>query len=276
MKNNSNLRKFEIPYNFDKQLILGLQLINMNINEIACIYLPPYWEDYQAVDRNRNAELRKMTREEYADHVNFIESKYPNKVQLLLQDTKRKQFLTEEQLEFYINLGFKNFCCGTYEQAKLIKSINSNFIIVGSIAMHIQKEDLYGHPEYRGIFDYFVLDFSYTKNIQKIKYLPSYYQYMILANSLCNCECDGTHHWELPEDALNKCPGLITDVGWERSCLIRPMDLKYFDPYIAVYKIQDRGWPTHMILRDVVLYTTNFDTYPGIDYDEDRYESFYE
>ena len=251
-----------------------MKYINLKITEIECIYMPPYWGDYKSVDRNKNSEWSQMSREQYIDHINFINSIYPNKLQLLLQNAKGTQLLYPKDLEFYINLGFKNFCCGTYEQAKIIKDIDSSFIVVGSIAMHIQKEQLYSHPEYRQVFDYFVLDFSYTKDIQKIKMLPSYYKYILLTNSLCNCLCDGTHHWELKEDELNHCPGLINTVGWDKSCLIRPMDLKYFDPYISVYKLQDRGWPTHMILRDIVLYTTDFSVYPGIDYDEDRYEVF--
>lgn len=138
--------------------------------------------------------------------------------------------------------------------------------------MHITPKDLYEHPEYHGVFNSFVLDFSYTKDIQNIKMLPNYYNYILLTNSLCNCKCDGTHHWELKPNELNHCPGLANTVGFEKSCLIRPMDLKYFDPYISVYKLQDRGWPTSWILRDIVLYSTDFTFYPGIVYDEDLYE----
>ena len=50
------------------------------------------------------------------------------------------------------------------------------------------------------------------------------------------------------------------------------MDLKYFDPYIKIYKFQDRGWTTPDILQDIVLFNSNYDKFPNILYDEDIYE----
>ena len=58
---------------------------------------------------------------------------------------------------------------------------------------------------------------------------------------------------------------------WLNSALIRPMDLKLFDPYIQVYKLQDRGWPTSDIIRDFILYTSNYSIYPNITIDEKLY-----
>jgi hypothetical protein len=75
-----------------------------------------------------------------------------------------------------------------------------------------------------------------------------------------------------------KCPGIYTgdsssnnQTSWETCAIIRPMDLGFFDPYIYIYKLQDRGWPTAEILRDYILYTTNYNLYPGITYDERMY-----
>ena len=51
------------------------------------------------------------------------------------------------------------------------------------------------------------------------------------------------------------------------------MDLGFFDPYISIYKIQDRGWPTEDILRDYILYTSEYDNLPGIIYNTNYYTS---
>ena len=49
------------------------------------------------------------------------------------------------------------------------------------------------------------------------------------------------------------------------------MDLHLFDPYTFAYKLQDRGWPTNMIIRDLILYTTDYSYYPDIIYNEKLY-----
>ena len=46
------------------------------------------------------------------------------------------------------------------------------------------------------------------------------------------------------------------------------MDLHFFDPYIFAYKLQDRGWKTQHIIRDLALYTTDWIYYPNIIYDD--------
>lgn len=108
----------------------------------------------------------------------------------------------------YIGLGFRNFCVGSLEQAKIIKNIDPNIKVVGSIAMHITAEQIEENDkEYSQYFNSFVLDFSYTKNLLKIKILPKNYEYMILANSRCNNQCDGDHHWWSAHN--NYCPGLL-------------------------------------------------------------------
>ena len=60
-------------------------------------------------------------------------------------------------------------------------------------------------------------------------------------------------------------------IDWNSCARIRPMDLGFFDPYISIYKLQDRGWPSKDIIRDYILYTTNYSIYPNINYDERMY-----
>lgn len=267
-------RQFEIPYNFDKKLIDGVKILGIKPKDIFCFYMCPYIEDYKAVIRDFvfDDKIVNMSRETYIEHIQYIEEQFPGKLQLLLQQNDDNKALEAKDLQFYIDLGFKNFCCGTIKQAKIIKEINPDFIVVGSITMRITPDAILYNHDYQKYFDALVLDFSYMKDIQKIKMLPQYFKYIVLCNALCNWRCDGTHHWFKKPDEVNTCPGLATSVGFENSCLIRPMDLKYFDPYIHVYKIQDRGWPTNWILRSLVLYTTDYSLYPGIIYDEDIYE----
>ena len=258
------MRKFELPYNFDKNLILGYQLFGIDIDDIDCIYMPPFIKDYQSILRNnREDPYTQLSYDEYLDHIQYVNSQFPGKMQLLLQKTNEEEIMPEHLIKKYIDLGFNNFCVGNIQQAKIIKQIDQNIKIVGSIAMHIDKEKIYANfKEYIRYFDSFVLDFSYNKDIVKIKQLPKNFEYMLLANSRCNIRCEGDRHW-WGDGKSHKCPGLYPNIPHNESCLIRPTDLYIFEPYIKVFKLQDRGWSTEMILREVALYCNNLDFYMG-------------
>lgn len=265
-------RKFEIPYNFDLNLIKGLQILNLPFDFIQYIYVSPHPNDYLGVGRAGTDKIQQMTWEEYSFHINYIKKYFPNKLQLLLQKTSPEELISKETLLKYIDLGFTSFCCGSLEQAKMIKSIDSKFETIASITSHVDAKTIKENaPDYLKYFNYIVLDFHYNRNLQEIKELPPEMNYILLINSICNSKCKGTQHW-FSEGKAFECPGLIVSKGFDNSCLIRPMDLKYFDPYIKIYKIQDRSWPTFEILHDIILYTTDFSYYPGIKYDEDIYE----
>lgn len=269
------MRQFEFPYNFDQNLINILYTLDPEGKTINCIYLPPFIKDYQTILRTTEQTdlLNIMTREEYESHIHFINTLYPNKIQILLQ--KENIFLSEEKIKYYISLGIKNFCVASIEQAKIIKNINKDITIVGSIAMQITKEKIEKNiKDYSLYFNSFVLPFSASRNLDNLKYFPKNFNYILLVNAYCNINCPGKHHWEY--DYKNqkeiKCPGLLGDINWEQSARIRPMDLGFFDQYIAIYKLQDRGWPTQEIIRDYVLYTSSYDLYPNIEYDSNIYK----
>ena len=269
------MRQFEFPYNFDKKLLYILQTFTSG-NDINCIYLPPYLKDYQTILRTAEQaeQLDKMSRQEYEDHLNFINSLFPNKIQILLQKTNI--FLNAELVKYYINLGVKNFCVASIEQAKIIKQIDSTINIVGSIAMQITQEKIINNlQEFSLYFDSFVLPFSASRQLSELKKLPKNFNYILLINSLCSIKCNGKNHWnfDYKEDKEIFCPGKLGEIPWNESAKIRPMDLGFFDPYISVYKIQDRGWPTEDILRDYVLYTSEYDNLPGIIYNTNYYTS---
>lgn len=247
------MRKFELPYNFDKNLLLGYKLLDIDPNSIDCIYVPPFLKDYQTILRCEDRYVT-LSYEEYIDHIKYINDMFPGKLQLLLQQIKEENNMSSSLIQKYIDLGFKNFCVGNIEQAKIIKKIEPDAKIVGSIAMHITNEKLISNFNiYKEYFDSFVLDFSYNKNLARIKQLPKDFEYMILVNSSCNIHCEGDRHWWWHEKSP-KCPGIYPDVPYGESCLIRPTDLKVFEPYITVFKLQDRGWPTERILNAAAFY----------------------
>ncbi len=264
-------RLFEIPYNFDLGLLNGIQLLHVPIDNIYCFYIPPYQEDYTSIFRGSTFLARN--RKEYEVHISYIKELFgANKLQLLLQSTNTNKILPKEKLIYYFRLGFTKFCCGSIEQAKMIKEINSEAEIVGSITMKINQQKIQENfLIYKKIFDKFVLDFSYTRDIEKIKKMPTDFQYLLLVNSPCNSQCDGTHHWFAEDQYHITCPGKHSDISFEQSCIINPIDLCLFDKYISIYKLQDRGWPTDIILRDLIVYSRDYKLYPNIKNDFEIY-----
>lgn len=273
------MRQFEFPYNFDKNLISILNILDPLGKSVNCIYLPPFLQDYQTILRNPEQAdfLNKMDRIEYESHIQFINSLFPNKIQLLLQ--KEDILLQENEIKYYLNLGIKKYCVASIKQAQLIKKIIPDANIIGSIAMQINIEKIQNNlEEFSLYFDGFVLPFSASRDLNNIKKLPKNFYYILLINAYCNIHCNGKNHWNYTykESYDVKCPGILTSdknnsIPWEKSARIRPMDLGFFDRYIYIYKLQDRGWPTEDILRDYILYTSDFSIYPGINYEERMY-----
>ena len=182
--------------------------------------------------------------------------------------------MPKETIEYYIKLGFNNFCVGSVEQAQIIKNINNEIIVVGSISMRLTLKEINNNTEYEDLFDYIVLHFPFCRNLSEIKQLTNKYKYILLINAYCHVDCDGSHHWNrLYMGEKSYCPGRLggTFLKWSQGTRIRPMDLELFNPYISVFKLQDRGWPTADILRDYILYTTNYNIYPEINYTEKIY-----
>ena len=274
-------RQFEFPYNFDLDLIKFLKILDPQGKTIDCIYMPPFIDDYETFLRNGNQAdlLYRMTRMEYEKHIRFINFSFPNKIQILLQ--KKDQILNKTAIQYYLNLGITKFCVASIEQAKLIKEIDPKVNIVGSIAMQITEEKINNNiNEFKQYFDGFVLPFRAVRHLEEIKKLPKNFYYILLINAYCNHKCTGFQHWNYTythKDKPLNCPGILSSdpekskISWEQSARVRPMDLGFFDPYIYIYKLQDRGWPTSDIIRDYILYTTNYSYYPNIIYNEEDY-----
>ena len=268
-------RKFEIPYNFDWNYCDILEGCNLINDSIRYIYAAPFHEDYTTIIRADLYGAKNLTREEYVKHILKIKQHFQGKMQLLLQN--KKDIMPIEMLKWYISLGFTHFCCGNPMQAKMIKEYDPQLTVIGSIVLHVTREELCNNEYYKQYFDEFVLDFSYGRKLQKIKELPRNKKYLILCNAYCHTNCDGDHHWQVKDEFEEiVCPGRLWETrDFSQSVLIRPMDLKYFDPWISTYKIQDRSWTTWEIVSDLILYQTDYSIYPGIEYDQFLYDTIH-
>lgn len=249
------MKQFEIPYNFDYELISALYKLNIP-DAFHCIYVSPYWEDYISAKYNLSHpngkdmnDNKKLNRQEYEKHIFHIDLHFPNKLMLLLQ--QNNYCISKELLIYYHNLGFHKFCVGNLEQAEQIKQLYPNDEVIGSITMKIMPQDLQDN-KYE-IFDGFVLWFPYNRNLPIIKQLPKKYKYVLLVNCDCNIYCPGTHHWfaSKEDEQITRCPG---NNNWENLIRIEHRDLQLFEPYISYFKLQGREFCTFQIIREFLSY----------------------
>lgn len=249
------MKQFEIPYNFDYELISGLYKLNIE-DKIHCIYLAPYWEDYISAKYNLHhyngldmKNNKKISRQEYESHISYIKIHFPEKLMLLLQ--QNDYCISEKVLTYYHNLGFHKFCVGSIQQAEQIKQLYPNDEVIGSITMKIMPKDL-TNKKYE-VFDGFVLWFPYNRNLPIIKQLPNKYKYILLVNCDCNIYCPGTHHWFASEEDEQtiRCP---SNNDWKNLIRIEHRDLQLFEPYVSYFKLQGREFCTFQIIREFLSY----------------------
>lgn len=257
------MKKFEIPYNFDKELIEHLTMLNIK-KLIHSIYLPPFKEDYISAKHYYTSSKRQHnvyntlpdTRIEYESHIQLINNNFPNTLMLLLQQNDK--LMDDKLLNYYYNLGIHKFCVGSLEQAKIIRNKFPSSEIIGSITMKIMPKDL-DNPNYN-IFNGFVLWFPYNRNLPQIKLLPKQYKYILLVNCDCSIYCNGTVHWlasSLDEEnnSYLYCPHYKIKRTFSNTIRINPEDLSIFEPYIAYFKLQGREFKTFDIITDICKYT---------------------
>ena len=263
------MRKFEIPYNFDPKLLAGLNLLRFYPDIISSIYLPPYELDYPSIRRNDIMPDEK----EHFRQLEMIQSQFPGKIRLLLQQPNDNYLMTGELLNKYLQFGITKFCVGSLNQAKEIKNILPEAEIIGSITMNINKEKIENNKiEYLQYFNSFTLNYTYNKNLTKIQQLPNYHKYTLIVNSRCSSECEGRK--ECFDSKYNnfKCPYITQNNSFKESSIISPISLSFFDNFIYSYKIVERGDITSNILHTLIIYNYNYDYFSDIKIDISFYK----
>lgn len=270
-----NSRKFELPYNFDFELINKLSdkegkygNYNQYLNNVSCIYLPCYWKD--GLNSRYNLLLDgtiPKNWEEYKKHL--ISLLNISKVAILIQ-----QSCDIKAIDKYYSFGVKKFILTDNQLAKEIKWKYNDVELILSITKCATDEELINAQkstnnlsEY-SIYDKIVLPFRYCRQIQLLENLSkiegfSKDKYILMVNSHCLYNCNRCKaHWILQSEDINKfrekekslTEGYCLGVYSEKRAYIQPYDLKYFDKYIGEYKLVDRLDSTEEILSNLEKY----------------------
>lgn len=249
--------KFEIPYNFDKELVK--QLIPYR-EFVDFVYMPAYYKDggnsrYQLV--LDNAVPNDWN--EYLEHLRFVQSEF--EVGILLQ-----RDCTEETIAKYYNLGVKIFTINNHELATKLRQTYNDLTIILSITAiptleYIKSNDL-------SMYDEIVLFFNFARQQHLLAELPDEYKYVLIPNSHCLYKCQNClRHWYLTADTLEDyfdkdydlTHGHCADVYREDRAFIPPQDLSYFNNYIYRYKLTDRLDSTEDIIYNIDRYSKEYD-----------------
>lgn len=263
------MRKFEVPYNFDMELIDKLKETDFRKN-ISCVYLPCFYLDGDNSRKNLVLEEKyPKTWEEYKKHL------------LKIKELSCPMILFQEGTSFnvikkYYNLGVRKFCLTDDKLAKEIKNNYKDVETILSITRCIKDDELQNSD--LSMYDKIVLPFRYCRAIQLLKELPKNKKYILLVNSHCLYNCNRCKaHWHLNANNLDEylkkeqdlTNGYCCNVYSEERAYIPPYDLKYFDEYISEYKLVDRLEDTEVIMEYFINYNTNINK---VGKDESWYE----
>lgn len=277
--------QFEIPYNFDRNLIRFLETFKHK-DLIATIYVCPFPEDSVSAKSNYISTVHPgiasipKTRIEYESHVRELRT-LGIKLSTMFQNPIHEP--TDAILGYYFNT--LNFECAIVTRDSLAKRIKLKFpnvYIIGSIVKRCSYDELLNDKLEN--FDNIVLWFPFNRNIEWIRSLPRNRDYTLLANCTCSPYCDGMHHWFAGDPELSKMRVDSSETvrrlfGVEQSKLFpgeNPKNGKcpqhnqadkgiYVPPYltgefgkagITHIKLQGREYPTCDLITDIQGYVS--------------------
>lgn len=251
------MRKFEVPYNFDLELINELKKSDFREN-ISCVYLPCFYLDGGNSRKNLIFEEKyPQNWEEYKKHL--LKIKEVSQPAVLFQEKT-----TFDNIKKYYNLGVRLFYLTDDNLAKEMKASYKDVVTILSITRCLTDNELQNND--LSMYDKIVLPFRYCRAIYLFEDLPKDKKYILMVNSHCLYNCNRCKtHWHLNANNLDEylkkerdlTDGYCCNVYSEERAYIPPCDLKYFDKYISDYKLVDRLEDTEIIMEYFINYNTN-------------------
>lgn len=246
--------KFEIPYNFDLELLNFLDE-NIDKNWIEFLFLSLFKEDsinarshVENINVNGWTYQVPQTRKEYDKHIDEIQ-KRGYRPAILLQDLNP---ISKEKLDYYFHLGIKDFVVNNDDLALYIKNKNSKYHVVASITKTLSASDI-AEKDY-SMYDKIVLHFPFNRALCRLKELPQEYQYTILVNSYCCYNCrEARKHWYSTSKTVQNVH-CLKHLHKDKLVYIPPEYLSLFEPYAATFKLQGREYPTFVLANEIYYY----------------------
>lgn len=239
------MKKFEVPYNFDKDYFAFLNHYPDYFKYIKFIYLPAFKEN--GIENTREIGDDSMENKEnyhnYDKYVNILKRFQSLNLDVCILIQRNA---TLEIVQKYINeFNIKYFVINNDALATTLKELYGDEIyLILSITRSLTQEEIENTD--LSMYDEIVLAFWFTRRLYKIKELPKKYNYTILVNCCCDPNC--------------KIKNKLCNIHWFKNnatickrndnIIISPKDLIYYEDYIHSYKLVDRTD------RSVEIFTT--------------------
>ena len=253
------MRKFEIPYNYDMQLIDRLaEKINVYKSQLEYVYLP-CWEDdglNTRMEYDQYKNFHPKNRSDYEKHIKKFRDLGIG-LNILFQRISDED-VSIDTIKYYEDMGVHSFTTNSDNLACKIKAHNDKITTVASVTKLLSFEDYFQID--LSMYDYSVLQFPFERGLEALKLLPKNLKYMIIVNNFgCVYNCKQClEHWRT---GIARCDSIRkTADGKEYKCGIYPKELIYFDEYIQCYKIAGRELDTNALMSYVDYY---LDPKPG-------------
>lgn len=266
------MRKFEVPYNFDKEL---LNTYTKYKDNITFAYMPTFIEDMKDARYSQMNEIYPKDRFEYESHIDNLLN---NKIKPAILFQNPETTINDNTIKYYLNLGVSNFIVFHDEVALKIKQLSPNSHITASVTKRLTLKDIIENQnKYYNIYDNIVLFFPFNRALAKLKYLPQNLNYTFLVASHCSYECNVCmEHW-FRRDFSEKFEKFCYK-DTKKEIYIDPNHLSLFDKYAYSYKIQGRDIGTQNIEKLIINYITapiyNLDNNNEKDLFLSKYKSF--
>lgn len=240
-------KKFEIPYNFCKEAIVGIAYKYKD--KIDTIYIPAFYR-HTRVTRIEIDNYPK-TEDEYIDHINFLQG-LGFDVSILFQGG----VVDKSIVDFYLGNNIKSFIVYDDALAIMIKELCPEAKITASITKQLSPMDIKTMD--LSMYDRIVLDFR-LNDIDIIKDLPKKYKYVLMPNTPCYMDCPKERcqkHWF---DGFEFQKGKFChELGFCKPAWIDAKDLSVYDDYVELYKLQGREICDYSLLYYMMHYMDEY------------------
>lgn len=240
------MKKFEVPYNFDEDLI---KFYIKHTSYINFLYLPPFKEDLintrSSIQSSSKGQCyMPATREEYEGHLKLI---VRAGLRFVVLWQSRDNIISRNLLEYYTNLGAIGFTIANDDNAKIIKEYNPELIVICSLVQKLQHN--IRNRDF-SLYDYLILYYPFNRSLDALQELMELKNKIVLMpNTMCHIECPSFHHW-FPQNINGFQPQIecwVKEKTLDKSGFIFPEHLFLFDRFVSGYKLQGREYPTEAI-----------------------------
>lgn len=254
------MKQFEVPYTLDPEYPEKLLQRPALIPYIDCIYAAAWKDDCE--NTRFDITYRDSYPKSYEEYAQRIKGLLALGIPVCILAQKKA---TITMIRKYRSLGIHQFILTDDKLAARIKQEYPEVRLTLSITRALTLKELQDGDF--SMYDRIVLFHWFARHLDSLSELPADYQYTMIANSACYHDCRWHDaHWFLKGDTPEKyhedcdricsqCSAILAE-GKQQSAYIEPEDLRYFDPYVACYKLVDRYDDTDAIFNNLYSYAT--------------------